>query len=912
MRNIRAILIASSKDKWMGVILNDPNEENSNLYLNGEYQFLSEFSNEALSKNPFATTFAGDQLPLFFKEIIIHSIPLYLSTKKKQLSISVNAAEKCSLQCTVEENGDLVRLRWEILESKDCYSPNIVDSVDVIDTIASSYLVVNQRLLEVKGRWKKGSIQKIIQNPIVEIPGNQLSNFVAAYLEAIPAESFADGSFISQKSTSNPAEGLIYWTHDFMSGQHGLVMMFNYEGVTIDYRNNRAHIQSLSNTGSKLKIIQIQRNKIKEKILLHHLKRLGLYEGMGFQLKGQEGDLDALLVWLQKNRNSLAEVGIVVPPPVIDHRPVSLETPVLEADYNLDGDWFDMKGTVRVGTECFPFAHLFEAMRSGNRWHLLDNGLWMYIPAAWFSRYAGMLALAQKEFDKIVWTRSQYYALKTWFDEEADYLDWTDDSYIQAPKSLRCELRPYQLEGLRWLVQHYRKKLGACLADDMGLGKTLQTIALLLYIQERNTKANTNSLAALLVVPASLVDNWMSEIKKFAPSLNFFNHTGAGRSKDLEIWTPFDVVITTYQTLYKDQQLFEKVVWRFIILDESQAIKNNTSKIFKAVKTLHGLQKISLSGTPIENSLADLWSQMDFINPGLLPPYKVFKEMYQIPIEKKRDVKLLSFLKQLVDPYLLRRTKAAVTPDLPSVDVLNIIVPMTEEQREIYEKERSSARNLFVDGANNNEAQLRMMVLATLTQLRQIVNHPVLVNPEYRGDSGKWNEVLYRLETLQKSEHKALVFSSFKKSIFLLQTWALKNKIPFAVLTGDSTLEERSKAVHLFQNDQSTKLFFISLKAGGTGLNLTAADYVFLVDTWWNPAAEQQAISRAHRIGQTKNVTVLKFITSDSIEERIVALQEKKSLLASSIVDADFNKWDVTTLKSVLSEFSTLSTPEEN
>jgi non-specific serine/threonine protein kinase len=856
--------------------------------------------------------YKAHQLPGFFELVLASRIPLFLMDKKCLLPITVTSNSLCTIHCKVQLKNDLVHFLWEIVEHDGAYTLGSVDSIFVLDQSTPCFLVVNQRLLQVGGAWSIGAIQRVFRNASVSTSATQMKGAIIRWLGEVPADTFKNNDLIDFKTCTTPSKSIIQWTHDFMSGQHGLILYFSYAGTSIDYRNKKSTIQSVNGIGPEVEIIQIVRNTITEKIMVHHLKRLGLNEGMGFQIKGQENDLDALLAWLQKHKGQLTEVGIEVPPPVIDHRPVSLDTPLLKANYQLDGDWFDMKGTVYVGSQHFPFAHLFDALKQGNRWFLLDDGTWMHIPAEWFSRYAGMLALAQKEFDKIVWTRSQYYALKAWFDEEADYLDWMDESDIQAPKSLRCVLRPYQLEGLRWLVQHYRKKLGACLADDMGLGKTLQTIALLLYVQERNAKTSKINLGALLVVPASLVDNWGNEIKKFGPSLSIYNHTGPGRTSECNLWANYDVVITTYQTLYKDQALFEKTGWRFIILDESQAIKNNASKIFKAVKSLHGLQKISLSGTPIENSLGDLWSQMDFINPGLLPPYRVFKETYQIPIEKRKDIKLLGFLKQLVDPFLLRRTKAAVTPDLPAVDILNVFVHMSEPQRKVYEKERSSARNLFLEETANNEAQLRMMVLAALTKLRQIVNHPIFVNPEYSGDSGKWNEVMYRLEALYRNGHKVLVFSSFKKSIHFLQSWALQNKMGCASLTGDSSQEERSSAVRLFQEDEATKIFFISLKAGGTGLNLTAADYVFLLDTWWNPAAEQQAISRAHRIGQTKKVTVFKFITADSIEERILAMQEKKNLLAASIMDADFNKWSVETLKNVLGELSTLSTPEGN
>ncbi|MEM9260573.1 MAG: DEAD/DEAH box helicase, partial [Bacteroidota bacterium] len=317
-----------------------------------------------------------------------------------------------------------------------------------------------------------------------------------------------------------------------------------------------------------------------------------------------------------------------------------------------------------------------------------------------------------------------------------------------------------------------------------------------------------------------------------------------------------------------------------------QQIKNRQSKIFKALNELTANHRISLSGTPIENSLSDLWSQMQFINPGLLRHYAFFKKAFITPIEVHDDEKKKAQLRQLVGPHLLRRTKEEVAPDLPELDVQHYYCEMTPAQRKAYEAEKSAARNALLGNFAPQDGQYKLRVVQTLTRLRQLANHPVLMEEDYSKDSGKFSEVMEQWDTVRRAGHKVLIFSSMVKYLELFRARLLEEKEPYAWITGSVSAKARAEEVRRFQEDPTVQTFFISIKAGGTGLNLTAADYVFILDPWWNPTIEDQAIARAHRIGRKGNVFARKFLSKGTIEEKINKLQQRKKQLAEDIIGA--------------------------
>ncbi|AXT51251.1 DEAD/DEAH box helicase [Aquimarina sp. BL5] len=524
------------------------------------------------------------------------------------------------------------------------------------------------------------------------------------------------------------------------------------------------------------------------------------------------------------------------------------------------------------------------------------------IPLEWMTRYKSLANFGKVKEDSILVSKVNYTLLKQIVPpEELDISENIDIDY-QPSSKLKATLRPYQEEGVKWLVKHYQNQLGACLADDMGLGKTLQTIATLAFAKEQLAPAPDDIktirldlfsnplevrtyLKALVVLPSSLVFNWAQEILKFAPHLTITKYIGSDRKKIAPYLETYDIILTTYTTLSKDIVTLQKTEFTYLITDESQQIKNKESKIFKAINDINVKHKISLSGTPIENSLSDLWSQMEFINPGMLGSYPFFKDHFKTPIEKHQNEERVKELKALIEPFILRRTKEQVAKDLPELSEQTIYTEMLTEQEKEYESQKSAARNLLlgIDTVSTN----KIHIINTLTKLRQLANHPKLLNHNTESSSGKFKDVTSYLETLVKSNKKVLIFSSFVSHLNLYQEWSTNQSISFVSLTGQTKGSDREKIVNEFQENDAISLFFISLKAGGVGLNLTKASYVILLDPWWNPFIEKQAIARAHRIGQKNNVMVTRFITKNTIEEKIIKLQEHKKNLSDEIIAID-------------------------
>uniref|UniRef100_UPI0025D231FA DEAD/DEAH box helicase n=1 Tax=Mucilaginibacter sp. TaxID=1882438 RepID=UPI0025D231FA len=373
---------------------------------------------------------------------------------------------------------------------------------------------------------------------------------------------------------------------------------------------------------------------------------------------------------------------------------------------------------------------------------------------------------------------------------------------------------------------------------------------------------------------------------KFAPKLKLMVHTGAFRNKKAEVFGKYDVVITTYGITRIDIDVLSSFFFDYVILDESQNIKNPSSKSFQAVKQLKSRFKLILSGTPVENSVNDLWTQMSFINPGLLGSQQFFQNEFVSPIEKKKDEDKARKLQALIKPFVLRRTKEQVATELPPKTENLFYSQMSEEQSSVYEKVKSEYRNELLKSLEDGTfAKSQIQVLQGLTKLRQIANHPIMIDKDYEGDSGKFEDVVHTLANVLDGGHKVLIFSQFVKQLTIYREHFDKEGVPYVYLDGST--QNRGDVVKQFQEDKKTRVFLISIKAGGVGLNLTEADYVFILDPWWNPAVEQQAIDRTHRIGQTKNVFIYKFITKDSVEEKILALQQRKLSLSRALITTE-------------------------
>ncbi|MEO9871665.1 MAG: DEAD/DEAH box helicase, partial [Ekhidna sp.] len=555
----------------------------------------------------------------------------------------------------------------------------------------------------------------------------------------------------------------------------------------------------------------------------------------------------------------------------------------IDLEVNEGVDWFDLKAKIRFGDFEIPFEAIRKCILKGKTEVMLPNGEVGVIPESWIERYKDLLAFSS-EIDGGITLNKIHVSLvqelkdgdyaKVTMDRKLEkLLDFEKLEEYEVPGSFKGDLRPYQLAGYNWLRFLEDYNFGGCLADDMGLGKTIQALTLLQH--QKNEIPDSTSL---LVMPTSLLYNWEMEAKKFTPQLKILNYTGINRVKDSTLFGKYDIVVTSYGTTRVDSEILSEFYFNYIILDESQAIKNPDSLISKKVRDLKSRRKLILTGTPIENSTLDLWSQMSFLNPGLLGNEAYFKKEYLKPIEKKRDEAKTKKLNALIKPFLLRREKSQVAADLPE-KVINIrYCSMSEAQREAYEKEKNAFRSKIMDVIETDGiGKSHMILLQGLTQLRQIANHPKMVDPDYQDSSGKLEEVTYMIENSISKGHKVLIFSQFVKHLKIVSEYLQDKSMAFAYLDGST--KDRQHQVEKFQNDVNVSIFLISLKAGGTGLNLTKADYVFLLDPWWNPAVEAQAIDRAHRIGQTRKVFAYKFVTKDTIEEKIIKLQEHKQKL---------------------------------
>jgi SNF2 family DNA or RNA helicase len=418
----------------------------------------------------------------------------------------------------------------------------------------------------------------------------------------------------------------------------------------------------------------------------------------------------------------------------------------------------------------------------------------------------------------------------------------------------------------------------------MGLGKTLQILTFLQH-QVNNNKKDTH----LIVLPTTLVFNWQDEIKKFVKNLKVLVHTGINRDKDTKKFAKYNLVIITYGVLMNDIEFLKNFKFNYVILDESQAIKNPQSKRYKAALLLKAKNRIALTGTPIENNTFDLYSQMNFVNPGFLGSQKSFKEEYSTPIDKERDENSTTELHKLIKPFLLRRTKEQVATDLPPKIEDILYCEMETEQRKVYEAFRNKYRDYLMgkfDEQGLNKS--KMYVLEGLTKLRQICDSPQLLSGDdvFTSESAKIKILLTHIED-KTNNHKVLVFSQFVKMLDLVKVELERRNISYEYLDGKSSGKQRKESVENFQSDDSIKVFLISLKAGGTGLNLTAADYVYLLDPWWNPAVENQAIDRAYRIGQDKKVIAYRMISKGTIEEKIMNIQSRKKKISSDIIQTD-------------------------
>jgi SNF2 family DNA or RNA helicase len=564
-------------------------------------------------------------------------------------------------------------------------------------------------------------------------------------------------------------------------------------------------------------------------------------------------------------------------------------------------DWFDADVKVNFDGEAVSVEDIKKALGQKRNYVMLGDGSYGVLPDEWLAKYSLMFKMSEAKDGKLKVSKFNFSIVDELYDDISDEQvkqelwekkenllnhDPNIDAGLPVPQEVDAQLRPYQVSGFQWLAYLSKVQWGGLLADDMGLGKTVQTLTFLQYYKQQH-----NRLHAIVVCPTTLLYNWENEIKKFTPSLTYLIHHTSSRTTKPDVLWQYNIIITTYGTLRSDIEMLMKLELDYCVLDESQAIKNPSSKVTKAAMLLHTKNKIALSGTPLQNNTFDLFAQINFLNPGMLGNKDFFKDNFATPIDKFQEQTTKEHLRKLVFPFLLRRTKEQVAKDLPDKTEVTLYCEMGTQQRKIYDAYKNMYRarilgNIEQQGIESSQ----FAILQGLMKLRQICDSPAILKEDTKleNHSIKLDELVRELEE-NISNHKVLIFSQFLGMLQLIREKLTEHSISYEYFDGSYTSKQRDNAVTNFQNNDDCRAFLISLKAGGTGLNLTAADYVYIVDPWWNPAVEQQAIDRTHRIGQTKNIIAYRFICKDTVEEKIVELKRKKNALVRELIADEDN-----------------------
>lgn len=670
---------------------------------------------------------------------------------------------------------------------------------------------------------------------------------------------------------------------------------FAYDDVVVEYSDERNHVVE---TQDQVKIIQ--RNKTDEKKLYEYLRTLhaafvnqrnNQYFYLPFDDVMKKGWFITMLRKVQDQGYGIHGFEDLKKFRYTTHVPQF----IISASANTD--WFDLKVTIQWGDQTVSLKEIRHAILNKQDTIMLEDGTLGHIPEEWLSQYSLLLRTGTEENGTLKVSKLHYTLLEDILDKIDNKTVQQDieatkhkllnfDSLAKATLSneIKASLRPYQQSGFRWLQALDELGWGGCLADDMGLGKTLQTICFLQYLKEKYPGSTQ-----LVICPTSLIFNWENELQKFCPSLKYYTHYGLQRELTETHFNEYDVVVTTYGVVRNDLEELTNFLWQYIILDESQAIKNPDARVTRAVQQLRSVNRAILSGTPVQNNTSDLFAQFNFLNPGFLGSRDFFNREFALPIDKFGSKEKTLQLKKLINPFTLRRTKEQVAKDLPDKTVTVLWCTMEAEQRKLYNQYREGYKNKLLKKIDEEGiAKSGMDVLEGLLRLRQICDHPALVNKseESEQSSVKIHELTREIQE-NAGNHKLLIFSQFTEMLKLIQQQFEDSGISYCYLDGSTPLPKRKEQVSKFQEDDSVKAFLISLKAGGVGLNLTVADYVYIVDPWWNPAAEQQAIDRAHRIGQTRKVFAYKMICKDTVEEKILRLQERKKMLADDLIQED-------------------------
>jgi len=671
---------------------------------------------------------------------------------------------------------------------------------------------------------------------------------------------------------------------------------FQYDNTLIEYDDNLEYIEQ-SESGLKI----IKRNKPEEKRLYEYLRTLhpkfasqrnNLYYFLPFAEVMLNG-------WFLNMIQQVQDAGY----PVFGLQDLktfryNTNVPTFNIEAGSGIDWFDLKIEIHWGDQQVSLKDIRKALLNKQEAILLDDGTLGMIPAEWLEQYGLLLKIGAEKGNSIQISKMHYSLLDDLggkLNNEQVQLEIAEkkrklqsftgiQNHLPPSAAIVAQLRPYQLTGFQWLQALDELGWGGCLADDMGLGKTLQAITFLQFLKEKD-----NTGTQLIVCPTSLIFNWENELDKFCPALKYHTYYGNMRSFDDSHFEKFDIILTSYGVVRIDIEHLAKFNWHYIILDESQAIKNPDAQVTKSLQLLKAKNRLILSGTPVQNNTYDLFAQFNFINPGFLGHREFFKREFATPIDKYGEKLKSEQLRRMIYPFMLRRTKEQVAPELPDKTETILWCSMNKAQRGMYDDYKNYYRNMLLKKIDDEGmGKSGIYILEGLLRLRQICDHPLLIkgDAEATGESVKTEELLREIQE-NSGGHKLLVFSQFTEMLAIIRKELDTIGLSYCYLDGSTPGEKRKAEVKRFQEDESIKIFLVSLKAGGVGLNLTAADYVYLVDPWWNPATEQQAIDRTHRIGQTRKIFAYKMICKDTVEEKILQLQQKKKSLADELISED-------------------------
>ncbi len=731
-----------------------------------------------------------------------------------------------------------------------------------------------------------------------ELPGNKkdwekyMEETVLPYSKTMNIE--LDKALVQKTKVEQPKAGVVLSER---ANYFVIKPIFNYRNVELEWNDEKQYpIQE------KGKIVMIQRDKEYEQKFVEQLNTL--HEKIKPSSTGNSFLLESKYAlgenWIYTFFQKIKEwkVNLFGYESLQQFKFKKLK-PKTKINITSNIDWFDTEIELDFGGQKANIKEIQKSIQTKQNYVKLDDGTLGLLPEEWLKKYSLLFKMSDVKDNKLKVKKVNFHIIDELYDNisEEDIkleleekkkqllrTDLPDEDTIIIPEEVKADLRPYQKSGFQWLNYLQDANWGGLLADDMGLGKTLQSLVVL-----QNYKTINETLKAIIVCPTSLLFNWQSEIEKFTPGLTYYVHHGSSRTAKQEVIDAHDIIITTYGTLRSDITFLNHSEFDYIILDESQAIKNPTSKTAKAAFILQGKHKIALSGTPMQNNTFDIYSQMHFLNPGMLGTKEFFKEQFAVPIDKFQERQTKEHLKKVIYPFLLRRTKEQVAKDLPEKTEITLTCEMGKEQKKIYNEYKNLYRSKILgelDTRGLNKSQFS--ILQGLMRLRQICDSPAIIKGAegQEANSIKLDELTAQLQGTV-GNHKVLIFSQFLGMLSLIRNKLTEEKIDHEYFDGSYTTTQRQKAIKRFQEDENCRVFAISLKAGGMGLNLTAADYVYIMDPWWNPAVEEQAIDRTHRIGQTKNIFAYRFICKDTVEEKIMKLKEKKNALVRDIISDD-------------------------